>query len=445
MDYFQTKTNPNSFSIDRGNTIRYPSNVLFAVNAADRFQKPGANGGYDIAASRSATGTSPFDFVINKRENMLAGSFTRLGLTEFVMPYNIPNINDATNKIIVSAVNAQTGSTIQSTLMSTFAYVQGQGDIGFFDGNALASRLQYNITQPSTFTSAGAQAANASYVPTLSSMQINYGPSGYFQVTSGSPSTLVNFAPYDNPKYPSAKTLFDIMNFSVNPNTITSTVTSSIINGVNTVQTSYTTGNTSSATVLYSGIASMRPTEYIDIQCDQLTYSQEVRDSMSQPTSRDILARIYLQDNNNGQYYAPPVYTTGNLVGTPNTTISTLALTTPTVSLPFPTTQPPPLLPSTFTTLVANPIAANLTTQGLKSEQKYLSIPGTAPLTIYRQFQTPKYIKWGGQQNIPGYFRITLYDDRGNILSANGNSSSAPYFVDTNQPEWQFTALASEN
>ena len=444
MDYFQTKTNPNAFAIDHGQTIRYPSNVLFAVNSADRFQKPGSGSGYDIAASRSITGSTPFDFTINKRENMLAGSFTRLGLTEFVMPYNIPNINDATNKIIVTAVNAQTGSTIQSTLMSTFAYVQGQGDTGFFDGNALATRLQYNITQPSTFTAAGAPAANTSYMPTLSSMQINYGPSGYFQVTSGSPSTLVNLAPYDNPKYPNSKTLFDIMNFSVNPNTIQSTVTSSIINGVNTVQTAYTTGNTSSSTVLYSGIASMRPTEFIDIQCDQLTYSQEVRDSMSQPVSRDILARIYLQDNNNGQYYNPPTYTTGNLVGTPSTTISTLSLTTPTSTLPFPTTQPPPIQPSTFTTLVTNPVGAGLTTQGLKTQQLYLSIPGTAPLTIYRQFQTPKYIKWGGQQNIPGYFRITLYDDRGNILSTNPTSALPP-FLDTNQPDWQMTCLASEN
>lgn len=408
MDYFQTKTNPNAFAIDHGQTIRYPSNVLFAVNSADRDTA--------LTQSRSAASSSPFNFTINKRENMLAGSFTRVGLTEFVMPYNIPNVNNATNKFIVTTTNAQTGSTIQQTLVSTFTTgQQGALDVGFFSGNALATRLQANMTTPSTLTSANVSTANTAYFSSMSSMTVNYGSDGYFQIATNNPSTLVSIAPYDNPTYPNAKTLFDIMNFT------TGTTAGQTSTAVSTAGISTTLFCTPPSTIVNSGIASLRPTDFIDIQCDQLTYSQEVRDSMSQPVSRDILARIYLQSETTGTLLPNPQYQTGVLVGTPNTTISTLTLT--------------------------NSVGNNNSTQstpGLRTYQVYPQIVGTTPFTIYRQFQTPKYIKWGGQQNVPGYFKVQLYDDRGNLLSTDCNQNF-PQFNDNNQPDWQMSCLASEN
>lgn len=375
MNYFDTKTNPETFSIDRGQTIRYPSNVLFAVNSADRFQT--------LAQARSVNGPSPFNFAINKNENMLAGSLTRIGLTEFVMPYNIPNVNPATNTIGFVTQDTS-GSAFFSTIISV--------PTAFYSGQDLAVAI----------TQAGEAALIATGHPGLSSFTVTYTPNGYFEAKidiSGGEQGIQMF-PVDKPQFNNRKTLFDIMN--------------------------WTTG-IPPATSTFSGIASLKPTDYIDIVCDQLTYNQDVRDSTSQPVNRDVLARIYLANSNSGNIIPNKTFQNGVLQANPSTTaVSTLLLTSPD-GINF-----------------ANFTPVGGASSGLVTDQLYPTILGTSPFTIYRDFATPKYIKWGGEQNIPGYVKVTLYDDRGNVLSSNVSDPNSP-FNDNNMPDFQFSALASEN
>lgn len=366
MEFFKTQTSPESFGIDRGQTIRYPSNVLFAVNSADRFKT--------LAQARSASGPSPFNYAINKNENLLAGSLTRVALTEFVMPYNIPNVNPATDTI---------GCAWQSTIGGNYTSTIVSLPTGFYTGQQLSKALTSTLEA----------------TPGLSSIVVNYGQSGFFNAFQLGNSNNVQMFPVDKSAYPNAKTLFDIMNF--------------------------TTGKAPTP-VDRSGIASLKPTDYIDVVCDQLTYNQDVRDSTSQPVNRDVLARIYLQNSNTGNILPNPVYQNGLLNNTPTTSsISTLILTSPDGG--------------SFNTPL-NGGAEN----GLVTSQNYPTIIGTSPFTIYREFNTPKYIKWGGEQNIPGYLKVALYDDRGNQLTTNVTDTASP-FSDNNQPDWQFSALASEN
>jgi len=65
---------------------------------------------------------------------------------------------------------------------------------------------------------------------------------------------------------------------------------------------------------------------------------------------------------------------------------------------------------------------------------------GSAPFVIYRQFQTPKQIKW--DNNLPiGQLQFELYDDAGNIINS-GFPDAVGY--DETLGDWSITLLVSE-
>lgn len=125
-------------------------------------------------------------------------------------------------------------------------------------------------------------------------------------------------------------------------------------------------------------------TRYIDIVCNQLTNNQALKDQTSQTISRDMLCRIYLGDGG----------------GTGQSTIA-----------PSDTAFCP---------------------------------PGCAPMTIYRNFATPKQIQWIPNQPIPGYLSFQVFDQDGNPLdesvtiaqSGSGHNQSV---------DWSMTLMVSEN
>lgn len=70
---------------------------------------------------------------------------------------------------------------------------------------------------------------------------------------------------------------------------------------------------------------------------------------------------------------------------------------------------------------------------------------GSTPFVIYRQFQTPKQIKW--DKNLPiGQLSFELYDDAGQPLTTNVAGSQALNVapLDTAMGEWSITLLVSE-
>jgi hypothetical protein len=125
-------------------------------------------------------------------------------------------------------------------------------------------------------------------------------------------------------------------------------------------------------------------TRYIDIVCNQLTNNQALKDQTSQSISRDMLCRIYLGDGG----------------GTGQSTIA-------------------------------------------PSDASFCP-PGCAPMTIYRNFATPKQIQWIPNQPIPGYLAFQVFDQDGNPLDesvtiAQGGSGH------NQSVDWSMTLQVSEN
>ena len=358
----------SEFGVERGTPIRMPSSSILGISSADRYA--------NIAAERAGTST-PFDFSIQKQENMMAGSITRMALTEFVLPWFIPNINENTRKIYFWYSSTDPAHTV------TLNYQLLTIPVGFYTGQELANVIYDTIN-----------ATSASDLVTWfnnSAFKIQYIPSqgSFIASTTLSPTYYrFQFVPYIDPAQPNKKNLFDIMNWSWN--------------GVNP-----TTGTMSN--IQYSGIAPMVATDYIDVICDQITYNQELNDSTSQKKVRNMLARIYLRSEQTANLVTPLTY---------NVPLTSYATNIPTAIYPL---TPAPTSASSII---------------------FPNILGTRPFTIYRQFQTPKYVKWSGNGNIPGYMRFQLLDDQGNIITSGATGVSA--YLDGLMPDWNMTLLASE-
>jgi len=124
-------------------------------------------------------------------------------------------------------------------------------------------------------------------------------------------------------------------------------------------------------------------TRYVDIVCTQLTNNQALKDQTSQPIARDLLARLYLGDGG----------------GTGQSTVA--------------------------------------------PDEALFCPPGCAPLTIYRNYATPKQIQWIPNQPIPGYLAFQVYDMDGELLDDSltlGAGNSLLEGVD-----WSMTMMVSEN
>lgn len=290
-------------------TERSPAYAVLAIDSEDRFKDypeslSSGTGGYN---------DSPYDFQITKNESMMNGFFTRLALTEINFPWAIPNINPTTNQIIVQY---QVGAgPVQSATVTI--------SDGFYRPSDLAAALQVEIR---------------ALDPTLAAATVAYGATNepFFVYQTNAAGTTIAFQPlpYNSSAYPypaTTKQLFYLLGFR----------------DVNTAQSATLGG-------VYTFCQAIR---YVDIVCNQLTYNQALKDTMSQATARDTLCRLYLGDG-------------------PYTGTSTM-----------------------------NP-----------SDPDFCP-PGCAPFTIYRQFTNPKFIRWLPNQPVQGNLRFEVYDDNGIALT----------------------------
>ena len=300
---------------DKAVTIRPSSTALFGIDSADR---------YKTVIEQQQGNKSAYDFTIYKSESLLNGFFTRIGLTEVVFPYYIPNINNKTNTIIMIYDG---GAEVTITLTN-----------GFYSPTALASELQAQLIT-------GGAAAGTT---------VTYTALGNFVIDVTAGHDIMLLPSVDGPNDWS---LFDLLGGT---------------------DDWYGVGGQT----LISKITRARYTEYIDIVCSQLTYNQDLKDGSSDPIVRDMLARVYVETEND---QIAPVWNGTKVI------------------VPVPET-----------------------------------IPGCYPFTIYRQFKTPKMIMWNKNQPI-GNLKIELYDSRGNPLTM---GSDLP---DSAAPDWRITLLVSEN
>lgn len=297
-------------------TERSPAYAILAIDSEDRFKDYPAS----LLVTPGGYNDSPYDFQITKNESIMNGFFTRLALTEVNFPWTIPNINPTTNKI---NIQWQVGAgPVQSSTLSLLT--------GFYRPSSLAAALQVQIRT----------------IPDLASATVVYGATDepFFAYATNVVGTTMAFQPlpYNSAVYPypsTTKQLFFLLGFR----------------DLNTVLTTVGGG-------LYTFCQAIR---YIDIVCSQLTYNQALKDTMSQPTARDTLCRLYLGDG-------------------PYTGSSTLD----------------------------------------PADPKFCP-PGCAPFTIYRQYTNPKFIRWLPNQPVQGNLRFEVYDDNGVSLTAMLNDLSS--------------------
>jgi len=258
---------------------------------------------YKSLEAQRIGGVSPYSFSITRNQALMNGFFRRVALTDIVFPWYVPNVNQKTCNL------AYDSSII------------GNGEITL--GIAFYTPVQLAAAVQAALIADGVVGITVQYLD------------GKFYVDAGAGNTIafipVTFVP-PAPREDQFQ-LFDMMGFSI--------------------------VNQAPAQTQTSRVTRCRFTEYVDIVCPQLTYSQDLKDGSSDPSSRDMIARIYLETEND---------------------------------------QPSPVWIAGIPTNASN------------------TIPGTYPFTIYRQFATPKQINWDNIQPL-GNLTFEVYDDKGQLLS----------------------------
>lgn len=255
----------NYSATDTAITQRPTSTALLCIDSEDRYADyPEARDSVSVAYNND-----PYSFTINRNESIMNGFFTRVGLTEVVFPWTIPNINPHTNKIIVTYT---AGGPVAQTPITLLP--------GFYTPSQLAAAIQIAVR------AIGGGAILPSFTMTYGDQNLNifsYGTNVVGHNIAFSPMPLnVNVAdPNYYPYGPTTKQLFDVLGFN--------------------------NGNT----VLFSdegsgGATFCQAIRYIDIVCEQLTNNQALKDTMSQPVARDSLCRLYLTDPGSTQSTVSP-------------------------------------------------------------------------------------------------------------------------------------------
>ena len=267
---------PTQFTArDSAITQRPTSTAILAIDSEDRFA--------DYNDARDVTPTlanrSPYDFTIRKNESLMNGFFTRLGVTEVVFPWSLPNINPFTAPIVVTvASNAIPAVSLLIEL-----------DVGFYTPAMIASRIQTivrNINPVTlgaftmTYGISSINPALAILSPTqfpIFEYDTNNVPAGV--TISFRPVTPSDFAPPVGPpggvpegkfSNPARKQLFDLLGF--------------------------TNDNKVLAPRGFGAQTYCQFTRYFDIVCSQLVANKALKDTMSQTVARDVLCRVYVGD-----------------------------------------------------------------------------------------------------------------------------------------------------
>ena len=215
------------FGVEKGTSIRMPSTANFMIASYDKTQ---------------ALGTTAGRFGITASQSLLNGFFTRLGVTELAINWNVPNVVTGTNDIIIvdiSGVGLQTFTLPQgcytcADILNTFATLFNSQSGG---GRTIAITSSGAIV---TITMTGGvfrfPAANNDLIGNL---QFNLG-GAYAASQTGETNSITGIAP------------------------------SEVI----------------------------QPYIYLDFTSPQLTYNQLLKDSATDPYDRDVLCRWYLDYTN---------------------------------------------------------------------------------------------------------------------------------------------------
>jgi hypothetical protein len=466
----------------------------------------------------------PFTVLLQKNEALLTGFFKRIALSEFRINWTLPNISAAWGNNTMSIYSRISSGAVTRYLITIAD--------GFYGANELGIALESAIRTATGVTNFKVFISNR--------------PDDLFFFSGGTNQT---FAFGNSPSNPVVRQLCDMLNlpnilpsstcvravgtgggvitvygtnvfkvgqvvsvtgftsapFNFTNGTILSVTPNQFVVNVSVVGVSVGTGiaTLGSAPIItalqpyiQSGVANLRPMDYFDVVCNQLTINQQLRDTSSASNTRDMIARIYLDESvpsrvisNTYEYNYPsdtlpdPIATTltaatinggsnvvtmtvgstANLVvgrnvvikGVTTTTqlngtaqvIQILSTTSVVVAYPYPITAGTPGFTSATMTAY-NSLSHVLESQAVWDD----NVNGVTPFVIYRQFQNPKEIRWSGRTPI-GNLSFELYDDQGRSIQDLWNQAypitpADPYNQGrgyANGSVWNATLLVSED
>lgn len=236
---------------DTAITQRPTSTSLLCIDSEDRFRD------YDDARSVLAglLNRSPYNFAINKTQSLMNGFFTRVGVSEIVFPWVIPNINVRTSQM---NVEYDVGAGPVDDVIDL--------EIGFYTPSMIAAEIQRQVR----LLDAGLAAFTMTYGVDTTGAVPTQRP--IFEYKTNAPGVEIAFSPQSAATAPNrqSKQLFDILGF-----TVANEILDTAEQGTNTY---------------------CQATRYIDIVCTQLTANQALKDTMSQVVARDVLCRVYVGD-----------------------------------------------------------------------------------------------------------------------------------------------------
>jgi len=234
----------NNAEVGSAVSVRPSATALFTVNSADRFGTIADKRDADLSVS------SPYDFTIRKKESLLNGFFTRVGISEISFPIANPNVSGSTSLLSITW-NAGAGDNVETFIEN-----------GFFTPAEIATALQTEIR---------------TYDASLLGATVTYGDFGdpRFVIKSNSATTLW-IRPVNQPVAQGYTRnqiqMFDMLGF--------------------------TDKNSGPAVSLISYATFFQKYQYLDIVSTLLTGNQNLKDSTSSPIDRNILCRLYVDYEN---------------------------------------------------------------------------------------------------------------------------------------------------
>jgi hypothetical protein len=209
----------SSFGIDKAVTFRQPSTANLMIDSQDR----------------GASFPSPWDFQITKSQSIQNGFFSRVGVTEVVLEWQIPNINrDLSNNFLNVDISGASGLVFGTNVVVTQ---------GFYTVKELLDSL---VIELNTLTSTtGSTFSVVAVEGNTYGIEIN---SGVWKVNMTELNRFLRFV--------------DDVDLKVN--------------------------------APLNGAPYLVPYRYLDFISDQLTYNQDLKDNSTASINRDVLCRWYM-------------------------------------------------------------------------------------------------------------------------------------------------------
>jgi hypothetical protein len=386
--------------LETSTVIRYPATALLSVSTDDGFQ-------YTKDTHELIEGPNPANLQINNGRTIMAGYLTRLALTETMIEWNIPNVNN-NNHTLTIRLNDLSGNLL--------TYARVVLDVGFYSPAKLIRDLEKEINDNADLKAVfdafpdvpvkqyfDVYLADEMGEPAISS----YGGSTLAGKTVRTKIPRVGIRLQPNARL---HTRFNLISSTADP----------AITGKRREQNDlldmlgWTTsdGGVKNYIKYVGGYASFQYTPYIDLVSQQLTRNQKVSDSDSSKNSLpNKLARIYLCNEIIEDFYAEATYQSG-------------------------------------------PVGSG----GGDLIAWDDSVIGTNAFVFRREFKYPKQIQWNTQQNID-FIELQILDYKGQFLPINYKTSDSLAYGPDGQPiepfqythevpnfaEFRFTMMASEN